>query len=126
MIQVLWVGVGGFLGAVLRYGLVALVHRSSEIVVFPYGILAANLIGSFLIGFLSVWGEGQELLSPQAQAFIFIGLLGSFTTFSTFANDSLNLIRVDQTNLAFANMALHLLLGLGAVWLGRLIAARVF
>ncbi|KAA3644836.1 MAG: fluoride efflux transporter CrcB [Chloroflexi bacterium] len=126
MLQILWVGIGGFLGAVLRYGLVSIVHRSGEVVAFPYGILTANLIGSFLIGFLSVWGDGQEFLPAEARAFIFIGLLGSFTTFSTFANDSLNLLRVEQSNMAFANMALHLFLGLGAVWLGRVLAIRLF
>lgn len=126
MLQILWIGAGGFIGAALRYGLVSVVHRSSEIVVFPYGILAANLIGSFLIGFLSLWGEGQDMLSSEVRGFIFIGLLGSFTTFSTFANDSLNHIRADQASLAFVNIGLHLLLGLGAVWLGRFVATRMF
>ena len=123
MLHILWVGVGGFLGAILRYGLVALVHRSSEIVLFPYGILVANVVGSFFIGFLAVWSDGQELMPAEARAFIFIGLLGSFTTFSTFANETLSLLRDDKQLFALLNIVLHFTLCIGAVVAGHFVCS---
>ena len=63
--------------------------------------------------------EGQETFSPQGRAFLFIGLLGAFTTFSTFGNESFNLWQDGNNLLAWGNVGLHIVLGLGAVWLGR-------
>jgi CrcB protein len=115
-------GAGGFLGSILRYlfsGYIQGVLRSAG---FPYGTLAVNILGCLLIGFLSELAESQGAFRPEARAFMFIGFLGGFTTFSTFSNETVNLLRASENLLAYANIAMHIILGLGAVWLGRTLA----
>lgn len=118
MIRVLLVGSGGFIGSILRYLLSMLVQPSST---FPYGTLIVNIIGCFIIGLLSQMAEARGLFTAESRAFIFTGFLGGFTTFSAFGNETFNLWRDGESLLALANIAGHLLLGLGAVWLGRLV-----
>jgi len=85
------VALGGSLGAVLRY-LVYFIFEKNHDHSFPWATLTVNLIGSLLIGFL--WGWFDRLyISPGLRLFIFVGLLGSFTTFSTFAFDVFSLSR---------------------------------
>ncbi|GAB4494715.1 MAG: fluoride efflux transporter CrcB [Anaerolineales bacterium] len=117
------IGSGGFIGAILRYLVSGWVQNWSRSIDFPYGTLAVNLIGCFIIGLLSYWGEQQNLFSPNVRLFVFIGLLGAFTTFSTFGNETLNLLRARDELLALLNVGAHILLGLLAVWLGRVLAA---
>lgn len=117
------IGAGGFIGAILRYLVSGWVQNWSRSLDFPYGTLAVNLLGCFIIGILSYWGEQHNLFSPNVRLFVFIGLLGAFTTFSTFANETLNLLRARDELLALLNVGAHILLGLLAVWLGRVLAA---
>mgnify|MGYP001486272949 CR=1 FL=1 len=112
MTQVLFVGVGGFLGSVARYLLVGLLQPSTG-VSFPVGTLAVNVLGCVAIGGIS------ELL--ETQAFLVIGLLGGFTTFSAFGNETLNLFR-QGSMLAVANVVANVVLAIGGVWVGRSIA----
>ena len=121
MMQLLWIGLGGFFGAVLRYlltGAIQLGFKGNE---FPIGTLSVNLIGCLVIGVLTVFAEGQEIFNPQVRGFVFVGLLGAFTTFSTFGNDSFSLLQSGNDLLAWGNIGLHIIFGLGAVWLGRMI-----
>lgn len=118
MNNVLLVGVGGFLGSILRYLLSGYVQQSSKSI-FPYGTLAVNVTGCFAIGFLAQLAENRGVFSSEARAFVFIGILGGFTTFSSFGNESLNLARDAQWLNALANIGLNVFLGLLAVWLGR-------
>ncbi len=119
MARWLWVGTGGFLGALARYGLAGWVQeRVNHAARFPAGTLAVNLLGAFLLGALAGLVEVQGLLSPQSRAFLMIGFLGSFTTFSTFSYESLGLLRDGRWPAGLANLALHLLGGLLAVALG--------
>ena len=113
------IGLGGFLGAILRSSVSDLVQHWFKNVNFPYGTLVVNLLGCFLLGSLSQAAELKGLLSPEARAFMFIGLLGAFTTFSTFGNDTVSLIRKGEEVLSLLNIGLHLGLGLSAVWLGQ-------
>ncbi|MEL6178574.1 MAG: fluoride efflux transporter CrcB [Myxococcota bacterium] len=112
------VGLGGFIGATLRYGVAEGVQKIAHTDDFPYGILAANLIGCLVIGMLGRLGDMHDLFTPQTRALVFTGLLGSFTTFSTFSNDSLNLFQEGRPQAALLNITVHVVAGLAMVWLG--------
>jgi fluoride exporter len=120
--NLLLVGVGGFIGSVARYLLSGYVQQSMKRTDFPYGILAVNLIGCFVIGLLAQYGESRGLFSEETRAFIFIGILGGFTTFSSFGNDTINLVRESLVMNALANIGANVILGLLAVLLGRMIS----
>jgi len=117
--NVLLVGVGGFIGSVLRYLLSGWVQDLAREQIFPYGTLACNLIGCFAIGLLAVLAEVWHAFTPEVRALVFIGVLGGFTTYSTFANESLNLYSDGDRFLARLNVIVHLVVGLTAVWAGR-------
>lgn len=118
VVDVAWVGLGGFVGSSLRFMVSGWVHRLPGTSTFPFGTLAVNVIGCLVLGFLGGWADHRQLLSPAARLFLMIGVLGGFTTFSTFAFETLTLAHGSETARAFANIALQLLLGLGAAWLG--------
>ncbi len=114
------IGLGGFCGAVLRYLISGGVQRWSQSVDFPYGTLAVNLLGCLIIGMLTRLDEFRSVLSPEMRFFIMIGLLGAFTTYSTFSNEAMNLINDRRIQLVLVYVGAHVVLGLGAVLLGRL------
>jgi CrcB protein len=120
MRNLLIIGLGGFIGAVLRYLISGQVQQWSQSVDFPYGTLAVNLIGCLLIGALSRLDELRGVITPEMRFFIFIGLLGAFTTYSTFSNEAVNLINSRRFDLALVYIGTHMVLGLGAVLAGRL------
>ena len=124
--KILWVGLGGFLGSIVRYLLSGYIQHLVRGAGFPYGTLAVNLTGCLFIGFLSQWVETRGFLSPEARLFVFIGLLGGFTTFSTFSNETMNLWQVGEGAIALANVAVHVGLGLGAAWLGHTLAYGIW
>jgi len=112
------VGSGGFLGALARYGLSGLVHRQMPLSTFPYGTLAVNLLGCLAIGVIAGLAESRQLFGPEFRLFALIGVLGGFTTFSTFAYETFAMIRDDEYLRATANAGVHVILGLALVWLG--------
>jgi CrcB protein len=112
------VGSGGFLGALARYGLSGLVHRQAPLATFPYGTLAVNLLGCLLIGGLAGLAESRQLFGPEFRTFALIGVLGGFTTFSTFGYETFAMLRDDEHLRAAANVGTHVILGLALVWLG--------
>lgn len=116
--NVLWVGIGGFIGSVLRYIVSGLVHEWTKRDDFPIGTLAVNVLGCFIIGFLSQLAESRGAFSPETRAFLIIGILGGFTTYSSFANETMYLWRDSEGLLAVLNVAAQVVLGLAAVWLG--------
>jgi CrcB protein len=89
---------------------------------FPYGTLAVNLLGCAAIGVLAGLGESRQLFSPELRGFVFVGLLGGFTTFSTFAHETTILLRHDAYLQAFTSVGLHVGLGLLLVWAGYAVA----
>ena len=125
MIKVLLVGAGGFLGSVARYLIGGLVQAPLG-EVFPYGTLAVNVVGCLLIGGLSELSEARSFLSPDARSFLFIGLLGGFTTFSAFGNETTNLLRDREWVFAGVNVMANVLLAIGAVLLGRVAAHLIW
>lgn len=126
MTNILLVGFGGFIGSILRYLAGGYVQTVLHRLDFPYGTLAVNLTGCFVIGLLAQLGEQQGMFSNESRSFIFIGLLGGFTTFSSFGNETLNLIRQDHAVAALLNIGANVVLGLGSVWFGRLIGTLIW
>lgn len=119
--QLLLVGVGGFLGSVGRFVVIGFLNRLSLALAFPIGTLAVNMLGCFLIGLLYGLSESRHLLGPDTRVFLFIGVLGGFTTYSTFGFESLALLKDGEFLKTSANILLHVILGLSAVWIGNLL-----
>ncbi len=119
MQNLLLVGIGGFMGALLRYSVSAIFQAWSRSPQFPSGTLAVNLLGCLMLGYLSQFAETRGMISAEARSFLFVGLLGAFTTFSTFGNDTVSLFQEGRDLLSFLNVGLHLILGLSAIWLGK-------
>lgn len=116
--QALVVGVGGFLGAVLRFGVGTAVTRRWAGLSFPLGTLLVNWAGCLLIGLMLGAVEPRHALSPTLRLFVMVGLLGGFTTFSAFGGETLLLLRDGHATRAFANVAAQVIGGLGMAWLG--------
>jgi CrcB protein len=116
-LRTLLVGAGGFVGASLRYQLGGLVHRivSPE---FPWGTFLVNASGCFAIGVLAILAEERGPLGPAGRLFLLVGVLGGYTTFSTFGYETFTLAREGSYALAAANAAGQVLFGLVAVWAG--------
>lgn len=120
------IGLGGCVGSILRYLVSGFVQQWTRSVGFPYGTLAVNVLGCLLVGMFSQLVETRGLFSVETRLLIFIGVLGGFTTFSAFGNESINLLRESQFAPALINVASHFVLGLGAVWLGRVLAFLIW
>ena len=116
------VGIGGFLGALARYGLSGLIHRLGAGSEFPYGTLVVNMLGCLLIGVFAGLMEGRQMFGPEFRVFAVIGVLGGFTTFSTFGYESFMLVRDAQYVRVAVNVGVHVMAGLALVWLGYTIA----
>ena len=118
------IGIAGLVGTLLRYWLSGVIaRRYGE--TFPYGTLIVNLLGCFVIGFLFYLFYERALASPTPRTAIFIGLLGGFTTFSSYGLQTFTLLRDGEVFLAFANIAASNVLGLMLVWLGYSLAKVV-
>ena len=121
MTTVLLVGAGGFIGSALRY----LINREIQQLLiasggFPYGVLLVNVVGCLVIGVLSGLAAAHGIfnVTSGSRAFLFLGLLGGFTTFSAFGYDTVALAREGDITQAIINVGLQISLGLGAVWVG--------
>jgi CrcB protein len=126
LVNIILVGVGGFVGSVLRYLASGYVQQSTKSIDFPFGTLAVNIIGCFVIGFLAQLAESRGVFTSESRSFVFVGILGGFTTFSSFGNETLNLTRDGQMMNALANVGANVVLGLFAVWLGRTVSYLIW
>lgn len=124
--SVLFVALGGALGSVSRYLLGTWTQTLSKSLDFPYGTLTVNLIGCFIIGVLAELAETRGAFTPESRAFLFVGILGGFTTFSSFGNDTINLLRDGEVFNALVNIGANVIVGLFLVWLGRAVAYLIW
>ena len=112
------VALGGGVGAVLRYWLGSAVQGSSPAGSYPLATLVVNVSGCFAIGVLAELGERRGL-SAEARVFLMVGILGGFTTFSAFANETVNAVRAGAAAVGALNVASSVVLCLVATWGGR-------
>lgn len=108
--RILFIAFGGAIGAVMRYIVTGVVYRFSS-PVFPWGTLFVNSMGCFLIGLLSGVFE-RKIISTNMKDFLLIGTIGAFTTFSTYAFETINLLKENELKLACMNIVLNNLVGI--------------
>ncbi len=120
MDNILWVGLGSALGGIFRYFVSMLTYQLWGRA-FPYGTLVVNVLGCFFMGVLFVMLLSRfHNHAEYLRAALLIGLLGGFTTFSSFSLDTINLIENGELALAFLNIGISITLCLGATWIGML------
>lgn len=112
-----FIALGGALGAVGRYLVSTWLYDKGDFI-FPWGTFAVNILGSFFLGLIYVLGTEKLIISPNVRAFLAVGFIGAFTTFSTFSLETLNIIKDGEFKLALLNVFGSFVLGLLAVWLG--------
>lgn len=117
LIQILYIGLGGFLGAVMRFLISRFVGNYFSS--FPLGTLVVNVTGSLLLGFIVYSVSFGKNISPEFRDFMTIGFIGAFTTMSTFAYESFRLAELSEFMYLFFNLFLNVFLCLLAVYVGR-------
>lgn len=118
------VGIGGFIGASLRYIITGLSTKAFGDS-FPYGTLIVNVLGGFLIGFIMEASAGLWPISPNTRLFLTTGILGGLTTFSTFSYETVSMLMAGSYLMGGLNAGLNLFLSLLGVWLGKLSAQMI-
>ena len=118
--DVLWVGAGGAVGSALRYLVWRAVGTSGG---FPWATLLVNITGSFVLGFLAGVYAGR--VGPTMRLALFFGFLGGYTTFSTFTSETVVLARTGSAAMAFGNVAVSVLVGLAAAFVGVLLGEQL-
>jgi fluoride exporter len=118
MLKIILVLLGGAIGTGCRYGLSSFVYSHIKNPKFPYANFIINVSGSFVIGLLAELFNGRIRVPPATQAALIIGVLGGYTTFSSFSYETFTLIRGGEWLRATLNSVGSVLLGLIAVWLG--------
>ncbi len=121
--NLLIIGIGGFLGAILRYLVSGWVYRVFGSAL-PWGTLAVNIIGSFILGFFFTYSINKMAVSPEFRNFISIGLLGAFTTFSTFSYETIMLMQQELYKETIMNISFNVIFCLIAALAGILIAKQ--
>ncbi len=111
------VGIGGGIGSILRYLTTVLVNKYFQ-TTFPLATFAANLFGCLAIGLLLGFFERQQLINSDLKFLLVTGFCGGYTTFSAFASENFSLFQSGNSLMAFAYIAISVLAGLFAVWLG--------
>jgi len=122
--KLLVIGLGGFIGAILRYGVSGWVYKIIG-ARMPFGTLAVNILGSFILGLFLFLAEGRFNIGPLWRGFIAIGMMGALTTFSTFSYETLALLQGNLWIQAFLNILSNVLLTLLAVWAGMVVAKLI-
>lgn len=115
--QIIYIGIGGFLGAVSRFLIARFINN--YFTSFPLGTLIVNVSGSFLLGFIIYSTLSGKNISPEFRDFATIGFIGAFTTMSTFAYESFRLAELSEYLYFGLNLFLNVFLSLLAVYLGR-------
>ena len=120
----LWISLGALLGANLRYFLTRIITRLSD-ASFPYGTLVINITGSLILGFFLVWTTERVLADPLWRLLVAIGFCGSYTTFSSYAFETMAYFEQGHWALFATNILTNNILCLGAVLVGAAIARGV-
>jgi CrcB protein len=124
MESIFLVGFGGFIGSVMRHLATEWSKYLFKGFNFPLGTIIVNITGCLLLGLLNGWAENLELFTPQIRLFMFVGILGSFTTFSTFSYETIRMMQNGNTMHAVVNISMQLIIGLFAAFIGFQIACR--
>ena len=114
----LLVALGGAIGSVARYKFGGWVLHQTAAWKFPLGTFLINVLGCLVIGVLAGLAVKEDYFSPEARVFLFTGICGGYTTFSAFGLETFNLLRRDEFMVAGSYVALSLILGLFALWIG--------
>ncbi len=123
MYTLLLVGIGDFIGSILRYTLSGWVQNN--FVNFPVGTLVVNISGSFLLGLIMYLSEYQGFFGEETRIFLTIGLIGGYTTLSTFSYESFRLLDDSKLKLMAINLMVTVLFSMFAVYLGKIVALNV-
>lgn len=133
MLKFVYIAVGGALGSLLRYAVQGWVQRSADTWVtrlvgasFPIGTLVVNATACLAIGLLAGYFAGPSLIREEYRIGLTVGVLGGYSTFSTFGLESFTLANEGEFFLALANIVSSCAIGLAAVWIGYRIAERCF
>jgi CrcB protein len=126
MSNLIILGMGGFFGAISRYLLSTGVQNMAKDASFPFGTLAVNVLGCFILGVLTHLATVKGLLDAQTSLFLLVGFVGAFTTFSTFSLESASLFQSGQGTAGMLNILGSNLLGLVFVFVGQFLAARLW
>ena len=124
MMKWIYLLIGGLIGTASRYGLAGVVSQKA-VSVFPWGTLAVNVTGCFVIGFLDVIFEKKFLLSPNYRILLMTGFCGAFTTFSTLMLETSNLLKENEFLYAFGNVFISFGIGFAVFKLGAVIAELI-
>lgn len=117
MLEVIIVTIGGGFGSAARYlvSTWAAARFGSE---FPYGTLIVNIVGCFIIGAFVTMTTERLIISPYWRLFVTVGIVGGFTTFSSFSYETMHLLQETDVLRAFYNVGLNVIVGFSATWLG--------
>lgn len=124
MLNYILVSVGAAIGGALRYSLSSFIHKNQS-VIFPYGTLIVNVVGSFILGIIMFYLSEKELIGNDFRLFLTVGFCGGFTTFSTFSYETLMLFRDSEIGLAFYNITLNLVLSLLGIYLAYIVSKMI-
>lgn len=116
LLNALLIGSGGFAGSILRYALGGFVHRQFPLATFPFGTLCVNLLGCLFIGMFAGLADSRQMFAPELRTFALIGVLGGFTTFSTFGFETFAMARDGEHLRAACYVGFHVVFGLTLVW----------
>jgi len=120
-VPLLLVAAGGALGSVARYLAAGAVHRVAS-PFFPYGTFVVNVTGCVVFGLLAGLANERGMIGSSGRAFLLVGVLGGYTTFSTFGFETFELLRAAKFGAAAANACGQVVAGVAGVWLGTVIS----
>ncbi|MEE2746573.1 MAG: fluoride efflux transporter CrcB [Pseudomonadota bacterium] len=124
MIILLYVGFGGAIGAVLRYGVILLFQDVLGLA-GPYATLTVNILGSLVLGIIVGFSVTTWAISPEFKAMLMVGILGGFTTFSAFSMDTVNLLQRDEIFIAFIYVLISVLVSISSFFFSYSVCRQV-
>ena len=124
MLNYILVSAGAAIGGALRFGISSYIQKNIS-VIFPYGTLVVNVIGSFILGIIMFYLNEKELIGSEFRLFLTVGFCGGFTTFSTFSYETLALFRDSEIALALYNVMLNVILCLVGIYLAYLVSKLI-